>query len=113
MMRQVAAVPESSRGSHLFQACESTVRFYDAGEIKGTVSDAARSNLCIGYLNGFLDALDAADVHAICIKNAMVATLARVYVVYMQKNPKLMDSQMAVGVSKAFVDAYPCEAPKK
>jgi hypothetical protein len=35
-------------------------------------------------------------------------TLSRIYVAYMQKNPKLLDEYKGTGLFLALRDAYPC-----
>ncbi len=44
----------------------------------------------------------------ICAEGATVGTLSRVYVAYVEKNPKLMDEPKAAGLYEAFAIEYPC-----
>ena len=46
--------------------------------------------------------------HHFCVKEASVATMTRIYVAYMQKNPKLLDHHKSEGLVLALADAYPC-----
>jgi len=46
----------------------------------------------------------------LCIKDARVGTIIRVYVAYMQKNPKLLDDLKIFGVIEAMKDSYSCSA---
>jgi hypothetical protein len=61
---------------------------------------------CLGYLAGFADA--AGERFGFCVKGTTTGTLARVYVAYMDKNPKLFDEPESVTVDFALADAYPC-----
>jgi hypothetical protein len=45
--------------------------------------------------------------HPACEKCGL-GTLARVYVAYMEKHPKLLDAYKSEGLFDALVDAYPC-----
>ena len=35
--------------------------------------------------------------------------MTRIYVAYMQKNPKLLDQPKSLGLLDALMDAYPCQ----
>jgi hypothetical protein len=48
----------------------------------------------------------------ICLGGASMGTTIRVYVAYMDKNPKLMDEWMITGVGRALRENYPCPDPK-
>jgi hypothetical protein len=41
-----------------------------------------------------------------------MGTTIRVYVAYMEKNPKLIDEWMITGVLRSLMDNYPCFEPK-
>lgn len=57
---------------------------------------------------------------SICLGDASEGTMIRVYVAYMDRNPKLMDELMILGVVSSLHDSYPChkatlspQTPKK
>jgi hypothetical protein len=50
------------------------------------------------------------DKQLICDDGASVGTLSRVYVAYMQANPKMMDEYESHGLFMAFAVAYPCKS---
>jgi hypothetical protein len=113
MVQTAEPIPEIHRGSHLHQACLGSIRAQDNDSGKESAHDAYQSGVCISYINGFIDALDMANVHAICPGNASYGTIARVYVAYMQSHPKEMDEAQSVGLTNALLDGYPCTIPKK
>ncbi len=112
IIQSSAPLDENQRGSYLFRACQGTIRFQDAG-VTGTNNDAAKSQFCVAYIGGFLDGLEMANSHAICTRNATMGTIARVYVAYMEKNPKDLDVEMPVGMLNAIMGAYPCPVKKR
>jgi Rap1a immunity proteins len=72
-----------------------------------TPVDAGRSDLCLGYFEAFVDVSDL--LHStLCIKDARLATLIRVYLAYMEKNPKLLDKPKIFGVAYAMIESYTC-----
>lgn len=63
---------------------------------------------CIGYVGGFADA--ARSVRNFCPTiETKDGTLVRVYIAYMDKNPKLLDSLESRTLMEALSDAYPCK----
>jgi Ssp1 endopeptidase immunity protein Rap1a len=80
-------VPENNKGSQLYEQCRATMREQDGAAKPG---DAMESTSCVAYIHGFLDGLVLiAQNHAICASGATFATMARVYVGWMEKNPSL------------------------
>jgi hypothetical protein len=108
MMQQPRTVPEGDRGSRLYRDCRATVRFSDGTD---SGADTVLSASCVAYINGFLDGVEMADNHAICVGGASLGTLARVYVAYMAANPKAMDSERSVGLTAALLQNYACPLP--
>jgi hypothetical protein len=53
------------------------------------------------------DGLDMAG-KGVCLAGATTGTIARVYVAYMQKNPKMFDVEKSVGLTNALIENYPC-----
>lgn len=69
--------------------------------------DLINGAYCIGYLNGFVAALPAANP-AICTKQAPMGDLVKSYVDYMQRNPPMQDEDKRLGLRLALEAAYPC-----
>ena len=109
LLPHAAVAPEPTGGARLYRACQASIRMADAGA-QASLVDAARGNLCVGYLSGYQDALDAAKARGLCVPNVTTEAIIRVYVAYMDKHPKLLESDMATGVHGALFEAYPCAA---
>jgi hypothetical protein len=62
-----------------------------------SVADANEGRRCQAYIDGFLDGATASGDTTICTEGATIGTLSRVYVSFMEKNPKLMDEPKLVG----------------
>jgi Rap1a immunity proteins len=74
-------------------------------------SDMRDGGYCLGYFRGFGD-LNAMVGSSVCLDRASTGTVIRVYVAYMEKNPKYLDDAMVIGVIYALKDGYPCPAQK-
>ena len=74
----------------------------------GPAEDVEHGLMCMNYIQGFVYAGTVGRLF--CAPNASNNTVARVYVAYMQKNPKLLDEPKGKGFLAAMVDAYPCPA---
>lgn len=96
-----------SKGSHLYGACQAAVRMTDDPNSHQPRTELPSSTYCFGYLAGYIDGLNVLTEKA-CIHGAAVSTVPRVYVSFMQRNPKLMDEAKHLGVVMALKDAYPC-----
>ena len=97
--------PEKDTGSMLFNACQASVRAMDG--IPANASDSSFDLFCAGYFEGFSDVATLNET-SLCIKSARIGTLIRVYVAYMEKNPKLLDSPKIIGVVLALKESYTC-----
>jgi hypothetical protein len=97
------------QGTYLFHACQASIRVMDAPNVGA--SDLHDAEFCRGYFRGFGDLNDMRG-STICLSSASSGPTIRVYVAFMEKNPKLLDAPMIVGVVDALVDAYPCQAPR-
>jgi hypothetical protein len=93
-------------GSDLYSACQAVVRFTD-NQQPSSESEFAKATECLSYVEGFTDGLGYA-VKPICIGDATMGTMVRVYVLYMQNHPKLMDAPKQIGVYAALQASYPC-----
>ena len=98
-----------NRGSALYASCQATISIADA---PSAVHDYQASAKCLAYLDGFTDGLNF-TTNVVCVEGASLGTLARIYVAYMQKHPKMMDDSKSIGVTLALVDSYPCAPSKK
>jgi len=71
---------------------------------------------CFGYIDGFLDGVSSQAsprnqvdmTKAYCFTDTSVDTLIRVYLAFMEKNPKYLDEAKGKSLRSALHDAYPC-----
>lgn len=96
---------EKDTGSSLFHACQSSVRAMDG--VHADPSDSSFDLYCAGYFEGFSDVVTLNE-SSLCIKNARIGTLIRVYIAYMEKNPRYLDSPKIIGVIFALKESYAC-----
>jgi hypothetical protein len=73
----------------------------------GFGGDLTQEMACTSYFQGVLDV--GVNLGALC-GHFKVATAERVYVAYMQANPKLMDEPKFTGAWRALQNSYPCES---
>ena len=104
---QSTHVDDYDKGSKLFQQCKTSVRLQDAPDTMPRSNEMVESVSCVSYIAGFLDGIDIGGGR-ICMPESSMGTLARIYVVYMEKNPKMFEIQKSVGLANALMDAYPC-----
>jgi len=104
---QMPPLSDRDKGSSLFQQCKADIRVTDSA----AESDADRYSAlqCVGYLQGFTDAYALVTEPRFCLGDASFGTLARVYVKYMEDNPKYMDMHRGIGFMEALKNAYPCQ----
>jgi len=100
---------DHSRGADLYHSCQAAIRILDSN---AKPEDYHDSEFCRGYMTAFGEFNDMEHT-SICLGGTTIGTSARVYVAYMEKNPKYMDDTMIDGVVFAFKETYPCPAPKK
>lgn len=105
-MTQTPLPAAADRGAVLYSKCLADVRLMDN---PSDVKNLAAINECADYIHGFADALAVTDA-PVCSGQSSLGTLVRVYVSYMQANPKMMDSNKVVGLMNALRIAYPCPA---
>lgn len=95
-----------AKGSYLFRNCQATVRLRQGTQfIKD--GDLTRSQYCAGYIDGFTDGLSLFEPE-VCVGEANLATLANVYVAYVENHPKMLGVEKRVSLLTALADAYPC-----
>lgn len=69
----------------------------------------SQSWFCLGYVKGLSAGYAIAKGPEICVSEGTAPeTLIRLYVQYMEKNPKLLDENLAYGVALALRENYPC-----
>ena len=94
-------------GSELVYECSAYVR--DAPSPAG--------HQCLGYVDGFLDGRTGSPrsgnhldmTRTFCWADTSLDTVIRVYLAFMEKNPKYLDYEKWKTLSMALHDAYPCK----
>jgi hypothetical protein len=105
---QSTATPSPDIGSDLVKACKASVKVIDGS---AATEDTISSEYCRGYIDAFTETFDQ-KAHGICPgDHARLGTVVRVYLAFMDKNPKLLDQPKWLGLGLSLADAYPC--PKK
>ncbi len=94
----------------LYQLCKANVRAMDSSDPQPV--EEVQGKVCEAYISGFVDGI-AMGNKVICVNGATLGTLSRVYVTYMEQNPKLMDMQKYAGLYAALAVSYPCSALTK
>lgn len=107
---QVAVQADLSRGSHLYGSCQAAVRWSDDPASAQAKLELASSTYCFGYLGGYIDGLNVLK-EQVCLRGASLNTIARVYVHYVQRNPKLMEESRALGLLLSLKSNYGCPFP--
>lgn len=113
-----SAVPRLSTGNSLYQQCRATILLMD-NRSQASDSDYIDNAECIAYISGFMDGyyLGApAKNQVFCIPDntASFGVLARLYVQYMDKYPKLLDEDRQEGLVGMLIANYPCpKAPSQ
>jgi hypothetical protein len=99
-----ATVPSpSQRGLNLFNDCKALIRRQNGSYAPKDVLGAEE---CSGY---FAATAELESGKSFCLKDHYsIETLARIYVVFIEKNPKYLDVLEAEGAVAALKDAYPC-----
>jgi len=69
-------------------------------------TEMSSSTYRLGSVGGYIEDVNRLG-QQVCINGASLNAVVRVYVVYMQKNPKLIDAENAVGLLPSL-SAYPC-----
>ena|ERR1700733_4633792 len=104
------ALTPNQKGDYLYHACKAVVKQMDDGGSE----PSAEWRYCAGYFDGFIEShlwYETTSKDFCFDENSSNAVLIRVYVQYMEKNPKLLDALKAVGVALTLRDNYPC-SPK-
>jgi len=87
----------------LFHACQNAISFVDTPN----ASQPGRADYCFGYFEGYSNVVSL-NGSQLCLGNARIGTLIRVYIAYMEKNPKELDDPNVFGVTHALRESYSC-----
>jgi hypothetical protein len=91
--------------NYLLEQCQAAVSFMD-GERN---ADPSSVSGCFSYLGAFRDAIRVFDGRLICIPYGVTnGQLARVFVLWADKNPALLHENQGIGVVRALGVAFPC-----
>ena len=109
--------PDRSTGTYLFQSCKTLIRIID-GEQEGNdaLSDPTDPMFCLPFIDGFISGVNtvpAGTPRKVCVSQSSKGTVARVYVQFMQKNPKFLDRTSNIGLYVALAVNYPCSSKAK
>jgi len=107
-----APTEDLTTGTRLYHSCQSASRFAGDTSLGPTAEDISRVSECIAYISGVVDAMHLDNAPLFCTGNATVGTTVKVYVAYMDKNPKLLDERRIIGLAGALMDSYPCPVKK-
>ena len=100
---QISPVTDLHKASALYSDCKAWVALTDKTRETNN-DDALHAVNCVGYMNGFIEG----GLTKICAKDVPTMTMARVFIAYMDKNPKLFDERRSVVLYLALTDAYSC-----
>ena len=107
-------------GSELVYECKAYLRTTSGPY---SAHDAADGGNCVGYLDGFVDGTNSEfealtppnpgkdywATRALCIPPSTLDTRIKVYLAFMERNPKYLDEDKATSLRTALHDAYPCQ----
>jgi len=111
-------------GSELVYQCKAYVRVESGPHSSdGNVAaeDVAAGGPCVGYVEGFVDGVNSEfgvwvvgshkewTATELCIPPGTLDTWIKVYLAFMEKNPKFLDENKATSLRMALHDAYPCK----
>jgi hypothetical protein len=96
-------------GVVLYRSCRATVRVLDANPAGTDIPD---SEFCRGYIYGLTETFTTVmQGSPFCFpSNATYGTAIRLYVRFMESNPKMMDQPQVVGMLASLHANYPCPA---
>jgi len=103
------SAPAMMKGSYLFHACQADIALQDS--LPDADARIAMATGCVNYIGGYIDG--ARSKKQFCLDGATNGTIVRVYVAFMQANPKLLDEDREVGVNFALLYNYPCKSATK
>lgn len=107
----------SGFGSELVYQCKAYVRMISGPQ---SANDIAEGRQCLGYVDGFVDGVNSEfgvwvvgnhkdwTASELCIPPGTLDTWIKVYLAFMEKNPKYLDEDKGTSLRMALHDAYPC-----
>lgn len=100
----------AASGSALMQSCQAELRLATSAAVADAVPrDLIGASYCIGYVNGFVGNVPEHQV-SICTREQPMIDLVRVYVDFMQRNPRYLELDKRLGLRSALEEAFPCVA---
>ena len=99
--------PDFLLGAYLVHACEGAFRVLDPATTQFKDADVALGEHCLGYLQGFMDG-GRMKSWSICLPQMSLSDTARIYVVYMKRNPQLLAKPKAMGILFSLKERFPC-----
>ncbi len=96
------------KGSGLYSDCKAYISFMEQTGPRKDYEEVFSAGRCIGYVKGVAEGVKA--LKGACPVDATTITMIRVYLFFMESNPKLFDEAEPIGLSYALHDAYPCPA---
>jgi hypothetical protein len=100
----LAQTVDVTTGNSLFHECQGAIRMLNGSY---DPSDGLDGQYCAGYIDGLTQGMEGRK--EFCIDTFRTSTLARIYVTFIQKNPKYLDQPKAYGVIASLTEAYPCK----
>lgn len=105
---------QQGSGSELVYQCTAYVKM-NSGEVQ-SVDDVGPGSQCFGYVDGFMDGVHSASpmisdnwrATGFCLAGSTMDTMIKVYLAFMEKNPKYLDQDKGASLRAALHDAYPC-----
>ncbi len=95
-------VVQRGTGAELVLQCEAADRVLMEQSSKD--DDVSMGSRCLGYIDGYEDGA----TKELCIPQHTLQTIIRVYLHFMEGNPKYRDMPKAAGLRVALDSTYPC-----
>jgi len=106
MLHQSTEIQAVQKGSWLYSACKGAQRYLDAPTGHKPEEDSSNFDNCTSYIAGFIEGDNG--IASCPPDEASLGTMLRLYLAYMDKNPKLLDNYRVLGLRTALREAYPC-----
>ena len=71
------------------------------------IDESYQAGVCFGFIGGIAQGLNTLKVSC-PPSTATLNTMVRIYLVYVEKHPKVLDFDRSSGAYGAFKEAYPC-----
>lgn len=100
------------KGTSLYHACKTYASLRDTNGSSGGYLEFGEAGACQGYVDGFMNSYlwwHSQIGNDFCFdRDTTYEGIIRVYVLYMDKHPKLLDAPKYVGFMRAMQENYPC-----